>query len=61
MKAYPHVISDEAPKYKCELPYNQFELGKLEESLTNWISSLGVTRADTFVHILPDIKSGVVL
>ena len=61
MKAYPHVVQDARPKYKCELPYSDFELSKLEESLNNWINNLGIVKTEFFSQLIADVKTGVLL
>ena len=61
MKAYPHVVQDTRPKYKCELPYSDFELTKLEESLNNWLNTLGIIKSDFFSQVIGDVKTGVLL
>jgi hypothetical protein len=67
MSAYPEATQEplEAPEPRSELPYSQMGLKRLEQSLVNWIYSLGVSGraicpAD-LNEILMDIRSGVLL
>lgn len=67
MAAYPQATQEplEAPEPRSELPYSQMGLKRLEQSLVNWVYSLGVSgRAICPVdlnEILTEIRNGVLL
>jgi len=67
MAAYPEATQEplEAPEPRSELPYSQMGLKRLEQSLVNWVYSLGVSGraicpAD-LNEILTEIRNGVLL